>query len=153
MDQPTHPLQDIHNSKTVQLLVVEDDDVDAMAVERAFRKARIANPIIRVKDGIAALATLRDPNGPLTGSPYILLVDINMPRMGGLELLKTLREDDNLKQTIAFIFTTSKRDEDKFAAYNLNVAGYILKDRCGDDFLDMIAMLNHYWRVIELPNT
>ncbi len=139
-------------NKTVTLVLVEDDDVDAMSVVRAFRKVRIANPVCRVKDGVEALSILRDPAGPLKETPFVLLVDINMPRMNGIELLQKIREDPNLKQTVAFMFTTSKREEDKFAAYNLNVAGYILKDRSGEDFLKMISLLDHYWRVVELPS-
>ncbi len=142
----------IDNSKLLNILLVEDDDIDAMAVRRAFDKVKIANPILRAIDGVEALGMLRGVNGHTkTGPSTVLFVDINMPRMNGIDFVKTLRSDSNLKHSIVFILTTSKSDEDKVAAYNLNVAGYIVKERAGQDFLKLINMIDHYWRIIELP--
>jgi DNA-binding NarL/FixJ family response regulator len=80
-----------------------------------------------------------------------MLVDINMPRMNGIQLVKAMREDKSLRQTVAFVVTTSKRDEDKMAAYDLNVAGYILKSTAGQDFLNLVGLVDAYWRIVELP--
>ncbi|MFW8595503.1 response regulator [Cribrihabitans neustonicus] len=136
----------------LNILLVEDDDGDAKAVQRAFRNVRLANRIIRTVDGIEALELLReqDPERKMP-VPYILLVDINMPRMNGIELVQELRNDPALKQTLVFILTTSKIEEDKAAAYDLNVTGYIVKETAGRDFLNLVDMIDSYWRVVEVP--
>jgi DNA-binding response OmpR family regulator len=140
------------NSKPLNILLVEDDDGDAKAVRRAFQKVKIANPIIRAVDGIDALEMLRGENGQTKpASPYLLLVDLNMPRMNGIQLVKALREDDNLHKSIVFMLTTSKREEDKIAAYDLNVAGYIVKETAGQDFLNLVSLVDCYWRIVEMP--
>jgi CheY-like chemotaxis protein len=140
------------DGRSLNILLVEDDDGDARAVQRAFQKAKIANPIVRAVDGIEALDVLRGSNGKIKlSSPNLLLVDINMPRMNGIQLVKAMREDKNLRQTVVFILTTSKRDEDKMAAYELNVAGYILKSTAGQDFLNLVGLVDAYWRIVELP--
>jgi len=142
----------IERTRTVTLLLVDDDDGDARAVQRAFRSTRIVNPIVRAIDGIDALDILRGTNGRTKLSPpYLLLVDLNMPRMNGIELVEALRQDPDLHSCIVFVLTTSKRDEDKIAAYDLNVAGYIVKEHAGQDFQRLIDMMQCYWRVVELP--
>jgi CheY-like chemotaxis protein len=139
-------------SKPLNILLVDDDDGDAKAVQRAFQKARIANPIIRAVDGMDALDMLRGANGKAKPpSPFMLLVDLNMPRMNGIQLVKTLRDDDDLRKSIVFMLTTSKREEDKVAAYDLNVAGYIVKQTAGQDFLKLVSLVDCYWRIVELP--
>jgi CheY-like chemotaxis protein len=137
---------------TVHVLLVEDDEVEAEAIQRAFRKHRIANPITVAPDGVEALKILRGEGGDSDVSqPFIILLDINMPRMGGLEFLANLRQDAILKRSIVFVLTTSDREEDKVAAYNGQVAGYLLKTRVGEEFLGLIEMLDVYWRVVEFP--
>jgi CheY-like chemotaxis protein len=139
-------------TKPINILLVDDDDGDAHAVQRTFRKARIANPIRRAIDGLDALEILRGANGkPELTSPRLLLVDLNMPRMNGIELVTVLRSDEVLRQLVVFILTTSKRDEDMLAAYDLNVAGYIVKEKAGEDFLQLCGLVENYWRIVELP--
>ena len=141
-------------AKPVSILLLEDDDADAKAVMRAFRKAKIVNPVHRAVDGIEALDILRGKDGSAALSePYIILADINMPRMSGLEFLQELRADARLKQAIVFMLTTSKRDTDRVTAYDLNVAGYIVKERAGEDFLSLAQMLSQYWEIVELPGS
>jgi CheY-like chemotaxis protein len=136
----------------VNLLLVDDDDGDAKAVARAFRKARIANPITRAVDGIDALEILRGTgNRAKLPRPFILLVDLNMPRMDGIEMVKTLRDDVELRDSVVFMLTTSRRDEDKLAAYDLNVAGYVVKETAGMDFMSLVQLMDSYWRIVELP--
>ena len=135
----------------VTLLLVEDDAVDAEAIRRAFRQHRIANPFVVVRDGVEALAALRGEDGLEVEHPYVVLLDINMPRMNGLEFLEALRADPALHRTVVFVLTTSDRDEDKVAAYEHHVAGYILKSRAGEDFLEVVRLLKVYWRLVELP--
>lgn len=141
-----------NTSGAVNILLVEDDDGDAKAVRRAFSKAKIANPILRAIDGIEALEMLRGENGrEKLPKPNILLVDLNMPRMNGFQLVKALRADPELKRSIVFLLTTSKSEEDKAAAYDLNVAGYIIKQNAGVDFLNLVGMIDSYWRIVEMP--
>ncbi|GAA0812394.1 response regulator [Colwellia asteriadis] len=138
-----------NNYKPATILLVEDDDIDAMGVERAFKKLKIGNPIVRAKDGVIALELLKSGS---IDKPYIMLLDLNMPRMGGLELLAELRNDKNLKNSVVFVLTTSKDDEDKLAAYDKNIAGYIVKEKLQHGFDELVKLLDHYWRIVELPD-
>jgi CheY-like chemotaxis protein len=138
--------------RELHILLVEDDDGDAKAMERAFKRAKIANPLRRAIDGVHALEILRGENGEeKLAKPFLLLVDLNMPRMNGIQLLEELRNDPVLKRTIVFVLTTSKREEDKLAAYDFNIAGYILKQTADDDILNLIDLIGCYWRIVELP--
>lgn len=137
----------------INILLIEDDEVDVMAVKRAFRELKIANPLTEAKDGIEALEILRGVNGYIMiPRPLIILLDLNMPRMGGMEFLDELRKDPDLHRCIVFIMTTSADEQDRVRAYDKNVAGYVLKHDPGRSFMDAIAMLQHYWRVVELPD-
>jgi CheY-like chemotaxis protein len=136
----------------VTILLVDDDKVDTMAVRRSFRELKITNPVIETRNGIEALEHLRGENGhQKVPSPCLVLLDLNMPRMGGLEFLEVLRADASLHRTPVFVMTTSAAEDDKTRAYDKNVAGYVLKHRPGLSFLDAISMLEHYWRVVEFP--
>lgn len=133
----------------VTLLLIEDDLVDAEAIQRAFRRQKIANPFVVVPDGVEALRALRGEAGALEiPRPYLILLDINMPRMNGIEFL---RADAALQRSIVFVLTTSERDEDKLDAYNGHVAGYVVKSWAGEDFLKVVQMLRSYWRIVEFP--
>ena len=138
--------------RTVHLLHVEDDDICILGLCRAFKAARIANPVIFAHDGIEALETLRGTNGRARlPRPFLVLLDLNMPRMDGIEFLREVRADEELKKSIVFVMTTSNADADKVAAYNLGVAGYILKANPANAFLEATALLDTYWRVVEFP--
>ena len=136
--------------KEVTILLVEDDDIDATRIQRELNKIKVINPVVSARDGIEGLALLRDKKS--VSRPFIILLDINMPRMNGLEMLAELRSDEKLSDSVVFVLTTSKADEDRFQAYKKNVAGYIVKSQAGDGFLRVMEMLNHYWRVVELPS-
>ncbi len=135
------------SNQTVTILLVEDDDIDVEAVIRGFKKNKIANPFTVAKDGIEALDILRDG----IKQPYLILLDLNMPRMNGIEFLKALRKDPLLKTSIVFVLTTSDAEKDRWAAYEQNIAGYLLKSQAGKDFVHVINMLDHYWRYVEFP--
>jgi len=137
--------------RTVNVLLVDDDAVDARAVQRAFREHKIGNPLFRARDGLEALDMLRGANGadPVPG-PRMVLLDLNMPRMGGIEFLKELREDPELGGTVVFVLTTSEADEDRAAAYKEHIAGYIVKSDVGERFLSLVRLLDAYWRVVAL---
>lgn len=140
------------HADAVNILLVEDDEVDTMNVKRAFKKVNIKNPLHIAGDGVEALAMLRGEGVPkLTPTPKIILLDINMPRMNGIEFLEHLRADPAFKSISVIVLTTSNEERDKVAAYNLNVAGYILKPVQMDKFIETVSCLNLYWSIIELP--
>lgn len=139
-------------SNTVTVVLVENNPIDREAVRRGFARHRIANPILDAEDGVQALDMLRGTNGmEKVARPFLLIVDLNMPRMSGIELIQALREDPELRDSIVFVLTTSRSDADRVAAYGLNVAGYIVKSEVGSGFLLLVEMLQHYWRIVELP--
>jgi CheY-like chemotaxis protein len=136
----------------VHILLVEDDDVDAEVVIRAFRRQQIDNPFTIVRNGVEALDVLRGTGGRTRlPRPYLILLDINMPKMNGIEFLQEIRKDVELKRSIVFVLTTSNNDEDKMAAYNEQIAGYLLKSNAGDDFRNVIKLLDSYRCVVEFP--
>ena len=139
-------------SKEVAILLVEDNDIDAEGIERAFRKQRIANPVVRARDGLDALEMLEGANAANSiERPFLILLDINMPRMDGIEFLQNLRKNETLRDSIVFVLTTSDDDRDKVLAYDQNIAGYILKSNVGTDFVNLVTMLEHFWRYVEFP--
>jgi CheY-like chemotaxis protein len=114
--------------KEITILAVEDDLMDIELLKHGLKKAGVTNPLRHAESGVEALEILRGKNGrEKISAPFIMLIDINMPRMNGLEMLQELRSDKALTQNIAFILTTSDREQDRKIAYNLNAAGYFLK--------------------------
>lgn len=140
------------DSHPIHILLVEDDDVDAEMVLRACRRREIDNPFTIVRNGIEALEILRgSEDQPRLPRPYLILLDINMPRMNGIEFLQEVRKDDKLKHSIIFVLTTSNNDEDKLAAYNEQVAGYLLKSSLTSDFQHIAGLLDSYRCAVEFP--
>jgi len=138
--------------KEVTLLLVEDDEIDVMATKKALKDLRIGNPIHLAQNGLEALEAMRGENGAeKLSSPYIVLLDLNMPKMGGLEFLQIIRNDPELKSTIVFVMTTSEAESDIWAAYDKNIAGYIVKSNTRDSFNAAMEMLEHYWKIVEIP--
>jgi CheY-like chemotaxis protein len=136
----------------VNILLVEDDALDVKAVKLALRELKIANPLFCARDGIEALEMLRGEHGQMKiTNPTIILLDLNMPRMDGLEFLDELRKDPKLKRSVVIVMTTSAAEEDRVRAYDRNVAGYVLKHSTAHTFLETVTMLDHFWRVIEFP--
>lgn len=133
--------------KLVNILLVEDDIVDVMNVKRAFAKNNIKNELFVAGNGVEALELLNDMTVPL---PRIIILDINMPKMNGIEFLKNLRETETLKNISVFVMTTSNEDSDKIDAYNLNVAGYILKPLSFENFISSVATLKDFWSLCEM---
>jgi len=137
----------------INVLLVEDDKVDIMNVKRAFKKNKIENPLFIAENGVEALEMLRGENDKrILPLPRIILLDLNMPKMGGIEFLGILRSDENLKNISVFVMTTSNDDKDKVDAYNYNVAGYILKPLSMANFINAVSVLNNYWRLNVYPN-
>jgi CheY-like chemotaxis protein len=137
----------------LNILLVEDDEVDVMTVQRAFKKGNINNPLYIAGNGIEALALLRGQSGLVPAMPTerrIILLDLNMPKMSGLEFLQELRADPAIRQTPVVVLTTSNEEQDRVQAYNLNVAGYILKPITFGNFVELMVTLNKYWALCEM---
>jgi CheY-like chemotaxis protein len=144
----------LNKSKAVSILIIDDDDVDVMALKRAFKKVGVSNPIYVAGDGVEGLEVLRGQNGhEKVVAPVMILLDLNMPRMGGLEFLEELRSDAEFKCSIVFVLTTSAAEEDRLQAYDHHVSGYILKSDATSPFLDAVSMLDNFARVIEFPES
>jgi CheY-like chemotaxis protein len=135
--------------QVLNILLVEDDEVDVMNVRRAFDKAHVSNPLFVAGNGIEALATLRGNTMP--AERRLVLLDLNMPRMNGIEFLRAVRADPELRTLPVVVLTTSNDEHDKIDAYDLNVAGYLLKPVTFGSFVDLMSALNKYWMLIEMP--
>jgi len=136
----------MRSGKTVTILLVEDDEVDIKALRWAFDKLKIANPVMVARDGVEAMAML-----PALPRHYLIIADINMPRMNGIEFLRKVRESDEYRDSIVFVLTTSNDEQDKIDAYDLNVAGYMLKSDMGTSFTRAIGLIENYWKIVEMP--
>ncbi|OKH52232.1 two-component system response regulator [Calothrix sp. HK-06] len=138
--------------QTINILLVEDDEVDVMNVRRAFKKANIKNPIFTASNGYEALEILKDTSDTkMPAERRLVLLDLNMPKMGGIEFLQELRSDQQLRATPVVVMTTSNQDKDRLEAYHLNIAGYLLKPVTFASFTELIATLNSYWMLCEMP--
>ena len=138
----------------IHILLVEDDEVDVMNIQRAFKQNNIVNPLYMAGNGLEALAILRGKGKIEPVMPQarrLILLDLNMPRMNGIEFLRELRLDKILRSIPVIILTTSNEDRDKVEAYNLNVAGYILKPVTFSNFVEVMATVNRYWMMSQIP--
>ena len=137
----------------VNILIVDDDDVTVMGIRRAITRMKLLNPVRVAKDGVEALDILRGAAGvERLLPPYIILLDLNMPRMDGHEFLEHVRADPMLHNAVIFVLTTSDAPDDVTKAYGRNVAGYIVKDDLYDTFNRMLELVERYSRLIVLPN-
>ncbi|PMS19808.1 two-component system response regulator [Trinickia dabaoshanensis] len=130
------------------ILVVEDDDVDVMTIRRALKEIHVTNPVVRQENGENAIAYLRDPQNAM---PCIILLDLNMPVMSGIEFLEVIKNDEHLKRIPVVVLTTSKEQEDKVDSFNFSVAGYMAKPVDYRQFVDVMRSIDVYWSLSELP--
>jgi CheY-like chemotaxis protein len=135
--------------RALNLVLVDDDEIDVMNVRRALERAHVTNPVFVAHNGLEALELLRSDKVPK--DRRLVLLDLNMPKMNGIEFLREVRNDPNLRSTPVVVLTTSDDDRDKIQAYDLNVAGYLLKPVTFVNFVDVMAALNKYWALVELP--
>lgn len=142
-----------HNSgKPLHIVLIEDDEVDAEAILRAFKAIGVAVKTTRFVDGRSALDSLRGPFGvQLQSEPFLILLDLNMPRMNGLAFLDELRQDPVLKRSIVFALSGSEEDRDRAAAYDRRVAGYLVKASQGIEYSALRELLEVYYQAIEFP--
>jgi CheY-like chemotaxis protein len=137
------------DDRALNILLVDDDEVDVMTVRRAFTKANITNPIFIASNGVDALKIMRGDSLP--ASRRLVLLDLNMPKMNGIEFLREVRKDPALAATTVVVLTTSNEDRDRVEAFQLNVAGYLLKPVTFHTFADVMSTLNKYWTLMEMP--
>ena len=136
------------NPSDITLFLIEDDDIDAMSIQREFKRRHISSPIIRAKDGVEAFELL------LLGKvkrPFVILLDLQMPRMNGLEFLTQLRKDSEYKNSVVFVLTTSQDEKDIFNSYQSNIAGYFIKDEIDDGLISIVDIFDSYRKVVHLP--
>jgi CheY-like chemotaxis protein len=141
--------------KPFGVLMAEDDEHDIIATKRAWKKHKIANPLYIVNDGEECLDFLHrrgkysDPS--TAPRPGILLLDIQMPKMDGLTVLKHIREDEELRRLPVIILTVSRDDEDRLNSYDLGVNAYIMKPVGFENFSGAVRTISLFWKLVELP--
>jgi len=131
------------------MLLVEDDAIDRMTVERALKEIRVTNRLDMVGNGEEALEFLRDSGRE---KPGIILLDLNMPRMNGIEFLKVVKADEELRRIPVIVLTTSKDEQDRVDSFNLGVAGYMVKPVDYMQFVEVVKAIDLYWTLSELPD-
>ena len=131
------------------ILLVEDDDADAIITQRALKELKVANKLVRKVDGEDAIVYLRDQTNE---RPCVTLLDLNMPRMNGFEFLKIVKADDVLKRIPVVVLTTSNEDQNVVESFNLGVAGYIVKPVNYTRFVEAVKTLDMYWTLSRLPD-
>lgn len=139
------------DEQPINILLVEDDAVDVMTVQRAFRKSKVSNPLHIAGNGLEALELLHSSENLFKDSRCLILLDLNMPKMNGIEFLKELRQDPTYHKIPVIVLTTSDQERDRVEAYNLHVAGYIVKPVTFAKFVEVVTVLNHYWTLCEFP--
>jgi two-component system response regulator len=139
------------NFETVEILLVEDSDADAELILRALRKGNIVNRVVRVRDGVEALdfvfreGTYKDRHGEQL---RLILLDLKMPRLSGLDVLRRLKADDKAKQIPVVVLTSSAEEQDVAESYKLGVNSYLVKPVAFADFTDVITHTGLYWAVM-----
>ena len=142
----------LDHSRPAEILLVEDNDNDVELTRLGFQRAKLVVNLHRTADGEQCMAFLRKQGEYAhVPTPDLILLDLNMPRMDGLELLGEIRRDPRLKDSVVFVLTTSRADEDKAAAYAQNVAGYLVKSDLGQNFAGLLELITAYCKVVELP--
>lgn len=143
----------MNKEQKINILLVDDDDVSAESVVRGLRKNAVDFPITLARDGIEALEILHGTHAHLSiEKPYLILLDLNMPRMNGLEFLHEVREDKSLHHCVIFVLTSSDADSDRIRAYDKNIAGYLVKSAVGPQFSKLTSLLESYRSAVSLPN-
>jgi len=131
------------------ILLVEDDSVDAMTVKRALKELNVTNQLVHSINGEQALEYLKTDNNK---KPCVILLDLNMPKMNGIEFLQAIKEDEKLKKTPVVVLTTSNEQDDITTSFRFSVAGYMVKPVDYKKFVEAIRAINLYWTLSELPN-
>lgn len=135
----------------VEILLVEDNESDAELITRVLRKHHLANNIVLLKDGVEALEFLSGEN--TKKAPHVVLLDIKLPKLDGIEVLRRMKSDSRTKDIPVVILTSSNQDRDIQAAYELGVNSYVTKPIRFDEFAKVISELGLYWMMLNVPPT
>jgi CheY-like chemotaxis protein len=130
------------------ILLIEDDLVDQMRVRRALRDLNLATPLVVARDGVEAWAYLKDPQ---EARPFLIILDIQMPRMNGLEFLQRLAQDDRLGTIPVVVLTSSAEPQDIRACFRLKASGYMIKSIDYKEFVQIIKTVHAYWSLSKRP--
>jgi CheY-like chemotaxis protein len=130
-------------------LLIEDDRVDVMTVKRALNDQKVTNPLVQVASGEEAIEYLRNGGNQ---KPCLILLDLNMPKMNGVEFLKIVKVDETLKKIPIVVLTTSTEEQDVAESFKLGAAGYMVKSVDYEKFVDIVRAIDVYWSLSELPN-
>jgi CheY-like chemotaxis protein len=130
------------------ILVVEDDAVDVMTIRRSLKDIHVTNPVVQQENGERALSWLRDPANE---KPCIILLDLNMPVMNGIEFLQVAKNDEQLRRFPIIVLTTSEEQQDKVDSFNFSVAGYMAKPVDYLQFVEVMRSIDLYWSISEMP--
>jgi len=133
---------------TKPIMLVEDDEVDQMTVQRALKDIHVTNRLDIASDGAEALELLRDD---ARERPGVILLDLNMPKMNGIEFLRAVKQDAVLRRIPVVVLTTSEEEQDKVGSFDLGVAGYMLKPVDYHQFVEVVRTIDLYWTLSELP--
>ena len=136
------------NNTSKPILLVEDDQVDVMTILRALKEVHVGNRVVATENGEAALEYLREPGSE---QPCIILLDLNMPIMNGIEFLQNVKQDPLLRRIPVIVLTTSEEQQDKMRSFDLGVAGYMTKPVDYRQFVEVVRSINLYWTISELP--
>ncbi len=131
------------------ILLAEDDKVDALTVKRALKDLKVANPLVHSVNGEDALEYLRNESNK---KPCVILLDLNMPKMNGIEFLKIAKTDEALKSIPVVVLTTSKTARDVVESFKLGAAGYMIKSVDYRKFVETVRTIDLYWTLSEMPN-
>ncbi|WXR62146.1 response regulator [Peptostreptococcaceae bacterium AGR-M142] len=134
-------------NKNKKIMLIEDDYVDALTIKRAFRDIKVENELTIAEDGEKALEMLND----MEEYPQVIILDLNMPKLSGVEFLKIIKKDEKLSIIPVVIMTTSKEDEDKLNCYKNGISGYIEKPIDYNEFLEILKIVYDYWMINEFP--
>ncbi len=129
------------------ILIVEDDQVDVMTIKRAFKQVEAENDLHIESNGEEAIRYLNE----VKELPGLIILDLNMPKMNGIEFLNIIRSNPKFKHLPVVVLTTSKEQQDKISTFNLNISGYMIKPVDFNQFKDMVKTIHHYWELSELP--
>ena len=135
------------NNKSA-ILIIEDDRIDTTTIKRAFKANNITNRLVFAGDGEDALKYLNDPD---VKKPGIILLDLNLPKMNGIELLRIVKQDELLKRIPVVVLTTSHEEQDKIKSFNMGASGYILKSVGFTKLVEVVKVIDQYWSLCELP--
>ena len=131
------------------ILLVEDDQVDAMTIQRALKDIHVTNKLNVVTNGAEALTFLRNPENE---EPCIILLDLNMPKMNGIEFLKIAKQEEKLRRIPVVVLTTSEEEQDRVNSFDLGVAGYMVKPVDYKQFVEVVRTIDLYWTLSKLPS-